>query len=78
MAELCWQFQVWRLELFGSAAGGDFEPHRSDVDLLVEFKPGGALKALHQYFGLKDALESLLNRRVDLVVESAVKNPYIR
>lgn len=78
IADLCRRFQVRRLDLFGSASRGAFDPSRSDVDLLVEFNPAQGLKALDQYFGLKEALEALLNRPVDLVVESAVKNPYIR
>ncbi|PKB79367.1 MAG: hypothetical protein BZY88_13745 [SAR202 cluster bacterium Io17-Chloro-G9] len=77
LAVLCRRFHVRRLDLFGSATGEDFDPSRSDVDLLVEFAPGGTLKALDQYFNLKEALEALLDREVDLVVASAVKNPYI-
>ncbi len=78
LAGLCRRFHVRRLDLFGSASGGDFDPSHSDIDLLVEFEPGDTMPALHQYFGLKDTLEVLLNRPVDLVVASAVKNPYIR
>jgi predicted nucleotidyltransferase len=78
LAQLCRQFHVRRLEAFGSATRDDFDPSRSDVDLLVEFEPDSTLKALHQYFGLKEALEALLERPVDLVVDSAVENPYIR
>jgi hypothetical protein len=78
IAELCRRFHVQRLDLFGSASRGDFDPSRSDVDLLVEFGPSEELKALDPYFGLKDALEELLDRPVDLVVSSAVTNPYIR
>ena len=77
LAVLCRRFHVRRLDLFGSATGEDFDPSRSDVDLLVEFAPGGTLRALDQYFNLKEALEALLDREVDLVVASAVKNPYI-
>ena len=66
------------MDLFGSATGENFDTSRSDVDLLVEFEPGGTMKALDQYFGLKEALEALFDRQVDLVVASAVKNPYIR
>tara|TARA_B100001971_G_C17761725_1_gene320510 strand:+ start:89 stop:364 length:276 start_codon:yes stop_codon:yes gene_type:complete len=77
LADLCRRFDVQRLDLFGSATGDNFEPTRSDVDLLVEFVPESTLKALDQYFGLKEALEALFERRVDLVMASAVKNPYI-
>ncbi len=37
---LCSAYQVTRLELFGSAAREDFDPERSDIDLLIEFAPG--------------------------------------
>ena len=78
LAELCRRFHVRRLDLFGSATGENFDPSRSDVDLLVEFEPGGTMKALDQYFGLKEALEALFGRPVDLVSASALKNPYMR
>ncbi len=77
LADLCRRFHVRRLDLFGSATGDNFDPRHSDVDLLVEFMPGGTLKALDQYFGLKEALEALLDRPVDLIEASGVKNPYI-
>src|SRR5690348_7715857 len=76
---LCRRFYVRRLDLFGSAARSDFDPEHSDVDFLVEFdrEPPKAL-ALHTYFGLKEALEGLLGRPVDLVEPSAVRNPYLK
>ena len=39
LRELCRWFHVRRLDLFGSAAGDDFDPARSDLDFLVEFDP---------------------------------------
>ena len=54
---LCRRFGVRRLAVFGSAARGtDFDPARSDVDLLVEFE-ASAGKDLGSYFDLKGALE---------------------
>jgi len=78
LAEACAKFHVRRLDVFGSAARDDFDPGRSDFDLLVEFESGRGLGALEQYFGLKEALEALFGRRVDLVVSSAVRNPYVK
>lgn len=78
LAEICHRFHVHRLDLFGSATGEDFDASRSDVDLLVEFEAGSKMMAFHQYFGLKEALATLFDRPVDLIVASAVKNPYIR
>ena len=75
---LCRRFGVIRLELFGSATNADFADDHSDFDFLVEFDLSGEVKALDAYFGLKEELESLLGRRVDLVMPSAIKNPYFR
>jgi hypothetical protein len=77
IAELCRRFHVRRLELFGSAARGDFDADRSDIDFLVEFEPGRP-DAFGAYFGLKESLEALLGRPVDLIEAGAVRNPYLR
>ncbi len=74
--QLCQQFKVHRLELFGSAADGSFDLASSDLDFLVEFlelQPGEHFDA---YFGLLEALQSLFARPVDLVMTRAIKNPY--
>ena len=76
--KLCCQYRVHRLELFGSAAAGRDRHGESDLDFLVEFEPfphGGYADA---YFSLHEALEALFGRPVDLVVDSAIKNPYFR
>jgi uncharacterized protein len=75
---VCRRYRVRSLAVFGSAARDDFDPARSDVDLLVEFEalpPGGYADA---YFGLRESLEELFGRDVDLVAPSAIRNPYIR
>ena len=78
LRELCRRFHVRRLELFGSAAGDDFDPARSDLDFLVEFQRGAPGAFLRPIFGLKELLEALFGRRVDLVEPSAIRNPYFR
>lgn len=75
IARLCRQFGVRRLEVFGSAANGGFDPARSDLDFLVSFEPAGD-NLFHRYFGLQEALERLFGRKVDLVSADALKNPY--
>ncbi len=76
IAELCRSYRVRRLELFGSAAGEAFDVQRSDADFLVEFEPLGDGEHADAYFGLKEDLESLLSRPVDLVMIGAIRNPY--
>lgn len=57
LQELCRRFSVKRLDLFGSAASGRFEPAESDLDFLVEFEGTGSTKgAADRYFGLLEAL----------------------
>lgn len=77
LVRLCQRFGVTRLDVFGSAARGDFDEASSDVDFLVELDPPAAMSRFDAYFGLKEALEELLGRAVDLVVPSALANPYV-
>lgn len=74
--ELCRRYGVRRLEVFGSVTSARFDPKRSDVDFLVEFAERDDLRYADAYFGLAEALEALLGRSVDLVITSAVTNPY--
>jgi hypothetical protein len=73
---VCRRYGVRRLELFGSAAMGVERAVQSDMDFLVEFDPlppGGYADA---YFGLLESLEALCGRPVDLVIASAIRNPF--
>lgn len=76
IAALCRRLGVRRLDVFGSAASGDFDVDRSDVDVLVEFD-AGARGGIALYFALKDGLEQLLGRPVDVVSARSVRNPYV-
>lgn len=73
---LCRTYRVKRLDVFGSAIREDFDPTRSDVDFLVEFEPDPDLNTFHAYMGLRDELSRLLERPVDLVMLSAVRDRY--
>lgn len=75
---LCRRHHVLRLDLFGSAATGLDRPDESDLDFLVEFGPLPPGSYADAYFGLLESLEQLFDRPVDLVIESAIKNPYFR
>lgn len=76
VADLCRRFRVQRLELFGSATSDRFNAQSSDIDLLVEFQPLAEGEHADAYFGLRESLELLLARPVDLVMLRAVRNPY--
>ncbi len=78
IVELCRRFGVQRLDLFGSAAIGRFDPQCSDLDFLVAFEelPKGAYTT--RYFDFREGLERLFDRKVDLLTEPGLKNPYLR
>ena len=77
IAELCRQHHVKRLALFGSAAREDFDPERSDVDLLVEFEDV-SLEQRVDFFTVRSAFVDLFAREVDLVDHRVVKNPVLK
>ena len=56
-------------------AGGQVSPF---IDFLVLLGHDSANSAFDAYFALKDALEQVLGRPVDLVSDGAVHNPYIK
>jgi predicted nucleotidyltransferase len=78
LSNLCTLYGVKRLELFGSASRNDFDLAKSDLDFLVEFVETQSRGAFDRYFGLKEALEQLFQRSIDLVEVKAIKNPYFR
>jgi predicted nucleotidyltransferase len=73
---LCRNYRVTRLELFGSAARGEFDPDRSDLDFFVDFEDLGWKGSFKRFMGLKLDLEKLLGVPVDLVEPKAIVNPY--
>ena len=64
LAELCREYGVARLSLFGSVVRDDFGPH-SDVDVLVELRPSARVGLL-RLAGLQLALTGLIGRNVHL------------
>ena len=76
LRRLCLHYGVRRLDLFGSASTGRHDLEESDLDFLVEFQPAAIATYADSYFGLLEALVRLFGRPVDLVVESAIRNPY--
>lgn len=78
IADLCRKFKVQRLAVFGSAVSDKFDPACSDVDFLYTLQTVPSGEYADNFFGLATSLESLLGRRVDLVSERSIRNPYFR
>jgi len=76
--DLCRALSVRRLDLFGSAVDDSFDVESSDIDVLVEFDSQPGFNHFDGYFSLKEGLERLLGRPVDVVSATSIRNPYFR
>jgi len=77
IADLCREFGIRKLEVFGSASTSDFDPDRSDVDFIADL--GGYERGVaKRYLRFARALETLLQRPVEIITEEQITNPYFR
>lgn len=78
LAQLCREYRVRTLKLFGSATTDEFRDD-SDLDFLVEFfPPPPGMRPSTQFFGLRDQLQELFARHVDLLETVAIQNSVLR
>jgi predicted nucleotidyltransferase len=77
IAKLCRRHGVRKLEVFGSILRDDFDTERSDVDVLVEFETETA-GSFTNYLYLKESLEALFGRPVDVLELYAIRNRRLR
>lgn len=73
--QLCLEFDVRELDMFGSGARGDMRPE-SDLDFLVEFRADARI-GLIGFGRFESRLKELLGREVDLVPKRSLR-PSIR
>jgi uncharacterized protein len=78
VADLCRRSGARRLDAFGSVTRADFDPLHSDLDFLVELDNVPPAAYAQAYFELKEGLEALFGRPVDLLTPSSLTNPYFR
>lgn len=78
IAALCRRAHASKLDLFGPAARDGFDLQASDLDFVVTFDDLPPVEYSDAYFTLKEGLEQLFARPVDLVVEQAIRNPYFK
>jgi len=65
IAAFCRERGIRKLSVFGSVLRADFDPGRSDVDVLADFAPGALDGVGLRYFGYGDELSQILGRKVD-------------
>jgi predicted nucleotidyltransferase len=74
---LCTKHKVRKLFAFGSVLTNKFN-NESDIDFVVDFENVELPEYADNYFDLKFSLEKLFNRKIDLLEEQAIRNPYLR
>ena len=74
--QLCSNYNVEKMYVFGSILNQNFTKE-SDVDLVVKFKSFDLSFYFENYFKLKEKLEIILKRKVDLIEEQTLKNPFL-
>lgn len=72
----CRRWRISEFALFGSVLRPDFGPD-SDIDILIDFEPG-VLHGIDEWIAMRDELEALFGRRVDLVSRASLRNPFRR
>jgi uncharacterized protein len=75
--ELCEQYKVSKLFVFGSVTTDRFNSE-SDIDFIVDFRNVDLYDYANNYYDFKYSLESIFNRTIDLLEDTAIKNPYLR
>jgi|SRR5687768_7190223 len=75
--KLCATNKVRSLFVFGSILSEGFKSD-SDIDLIVDIDSNDPLIYSDSYFNLKFQLEQLLNRKIDLLEQNTIQNPYLR
>ncbi len=68
----CQRWQITEIALFGSVLREDFQPNRSDVDVLITFAPQ-AHQGLSEMIQIKEELERLFQRKVDCIVKESIE-----
>jgi len=74
---LCLSHQVKELYFFGSAAKGTFDDNKSDLDILVAIDLPDPLERGEKLISFWDNMELLFKRRVDLLTEPSIQNPFL-
>jgi predicted nucleotidyltransferase len=77
VCRICEKFRVRRLSVFGSACTEQFTDN-SDIDLLYLFDAERLplVEYADNFFDFRESLQKLFQRRIDLVPEKTLSNPY--
>jgi predicted nucleotidyltransferase len=75
--QICKELKVKSFSVFGSVLTDHFSSE-SDIDFVVDFDESDPIKYSDLYFQLKERLEVILKRQIDLIEERGIKNSFFR
>ena len=78
LISLCNKYKVKRLFVFGSIAKGNFKPNTSDIDLIAEIEDLSPIEKGELIMNFWSELELLFDKKVDLLTNMNIKNPYLK
>lgn len=76
--DLCKKHRVDKIFGFGSGMTDDFDKSSSDIDVVVDLAIDDPIEYGQALLTLWDALEQFFGRKVDLLTDSSIRNPYLR
>jgi len=76
LKDLCQLYDIKSMYVFGSVCTEKFN-EESDIDILISFKDISIEKYTDYYFELHNKLERLFDRKIDLLTEKSLSNPYL-
>jgi uncharacterized protein len=77
LIKLCDEHKVKELYLFGSILTDKFN-ESSDIDMVIQFIHVDLVEYFDNYMDLKEKLEQLFHRQIDLVENQSIRNPIFR
>lgn len=75
---LCKEHKVSKIYAFGSSITDGFDPTKSDIDVVVELDIKDPIEYGEALLSLWDVLEAFFKRKVDLLTDDSINNPYLR
>lgn len=78
LIEICEKHHVSKFFVFGSVITEKFDPESSDIDVIVELMPMSPEEKGEHLLNLWDELEDLFQRKVDLLTDQPIKNPFLK
>jgi uncharacterized protein len=76
--DLCRAHRVNKMYAFGSSITEHFDPQTSDIDIVVKIEINDPADRGEALLSLWDKLEVLFERKVDLLTEDSIRNPYLK